>query len=91
MKSTNHGNPNEVQLRVVVNGEAVTVTANRNSPLKTVIPEALHESQNQGQPPENWELKDADGNLLDPNRKIEDFQFADKATLYLSLRVGIGG
>jgi len=84
-------NPNEIELIVVVNGQAVTVEANVNAPVKTIIPHALHESGNSGQPPENWELKDNDGNALDPNRKIEDFQFASGTTLFLSLKVGIGG
>lgn len=84
-------NQNKIDLAVVVNGRSVTVEGNINAPLKTIIPQALHESDNPGQPPENWELKDQDGNPLDPNKKIEDFDFISGTTLFLSLKVGIGG
>lgn len=84
-------NPNEVAIEVVVNGQPVSVTANRNAPLRTVVPEALKLSNNQGQPPENWELRDASGQLLDLGRKIEDFGFAGDVKLFLSLKAGVGG
>jgi uncharacterized protein DUF2604 len=84
-------NPSEVAIEVVVNGQPVSVTANRNAPLRTVVPEALKLSNNQGQPPENWELRDASGQLLDLGRKIEDFGFAEDVKLFLSLKAGVGG
>ena len=87
----NSDKPNHVFFTVVVNGTPVGIEANVNAPLKTIIPEALHESSNQGQPPENWELKDKDGSPLDPNRKIEEFEFTSDTTLFLSLKAGIGG
>lgn len=84
-------NPNEAGIEIVVNGQPVSVTANRNAPLRTVVPEALKLSNNQGQPPENWELRDASGQLLDLGRKIEDFGFAEDVKLFLSLKAGVGG
>jgi len=78
-------------LTVVVNGQPVEVKVNEHAPLQTVIPHALKESGNVGQPPENWELKDAAGNLLDLNKKIEDFHFADDVKLFLSLKAGVAG
>jgi len=91
MKPDDKKNKNEITLTVVVNGNPTEVTANVNAPVHTVIPEALRETDNTGQPPENWELRDEPGNLLDPLRKIEEFGFAPGTKLFLSLKAGIGG
>lgn len=82
---------NQIMLRVVVNGTPVELTANVHAPLHTVIREALRLSNNVGQPPENWELKDLAGNLLDPDKKVEDYNIAPGATLFLSLKAGAAG
>ena len=78
-------------LVIVVNGEPVRVEANPHAPLRTVVPLALAEAHVVGQPPENWELRDAAGNLLDLARKIETFGFTVATELFLSLRAGVGG
>ena len=82
---------NRETLTVIVNGRAVEVEVNDNAPLHTLITKALAESHNTGQPPENWELRDQDGNVLDRDRKIGDFHFAAGALLSLTLKSGIGG
>jgi len=91
MKPNEKDKPNKVTLTVVVNGSPTEVTANVNAPIHTIIPEALRETENTGQPPENWELRDEPGDLLDPQRKIEDFGFAPGTKLFLSLKAGVGG
>ncbi len=78
-------------LTVVVNGRPIELTVNENAPLHTLIPKALEESGNQGQPPDNWELRDERGNLLDLNQKIEDFHFAEGTKLFLNPKAGVGG
>lgn len=83
--------PNQVTFTVVVNGSPTDVTANIHSPIHVLVPEALRETDNTGQPPENWELRDEPGNLLDPQRKIGEFGFAPGTKLFLSLKAGIGG
>ncbi|MBA2335592.1 MAG: DUF2604 domain-containing protein [Blastocatellia bacterium] len=82
---------NKISLTAVVSGTPTEVTANVNAPLKTIIPEALRETGNNGQPPDNWDVKDAAGNILDPNKKIGDFGFTDGVTVFLTLKAGIGG
>ena len=67
------------------------VDANGDVPVGTIIPDALRQTENSGQPPENWELRDADGNLLDLDKKIEDYGFSDKVRLFLNLKAGVGG
>lgn len=82
---------NKETLTVVVNGRPVEIEANIQAPLRTIIPKALEESGNTGQPPENWELRDAAGNLLDLQKKIRDFEFGAAISLFLNLKAGIGG
>jgi hypothetical protein len=82
---------NKIVLSIVVNGKPVGVEGNFNSPLHTIAKEALRKSGNTGQQLENWELKDADGNILDMNRKIEEFGFTEGTTLFLTPGIGIGG
>ena len=84
-------NPNEISLIVVVNGQPTPLTENVNAPLRTAIEHALHASGNSGQPIENWEMRDAGGQILDPARKIGDFNFPPGVTLFLSLKAGVGG
>lgn len=85
------GSANKVDLAVVVNGQPVLLEVNLNAPLRTVIPKALEESGNTGQPAENWELRDADGAELDLDRKIGDYGFPPDVRLFLNLKAGIGG
>ena len=83
--------PKKLSIIVVVNGQPTVVDAVEDAPLHTIIPDALHQTEHSGQPPENWELRDADGNLLDLNKKIGDYGFQDKTRLFLNLKAGIGG
>jgi hypothetical protein len=81
----------KLEIAIVVNGTVALVEANPHAPLHTVIPRALQETGNSGQPPENWELRDAAGTLLDTSKKIEDFHFPADVRLFLSLKAGVGG
>lgn len=92
MAKDTHGNPNDITLMISVNGEeAVPVTGNIHAPLKTIIPEALKDTENVGRPPEDWELKDVNGNLLDLGRKIGEFGFTAAVVLFLGLKAGVAG
>jgi hypothetical protein len=81
----------EITIRIVVNGQPTEVRANPEEQLKTIIPKALQQTGNAGQPPANWELRDAKGDLLDVEKKIEEFHFPPDVTLFLNLKAGIGG
>lgn len=78
-------------LTVIVNGTSTEVERNTNAPLRSIIEKALELTGNVGQPMENWELRDAAGNLLDLDQKIGDYGFSDDARLFLSLKAGVGG
>ena len=59
--------------------------------MSAIIPDALAETGNSGQPPENWELRDADGNLLDLDKTFDDYGFTEKDRFFLNLKAGVGG
>lgn len=82
---------NKIDLEIVVNGQPTVVSANINAPLHTVIPHALGQTGNAGQPPENWEIRDAGGALLALDEKIKTFQFPESTRLFLNLKAGVGG
>ncbi len=78
-------------LTIVVNGQPTQVDANLNEELVAVIPKALEQTGNSGQPPANWELRDGGGNVLDTRDKVGSFHFAAGTALFLNLKAGIGG
>ena len=82
---------NKIQIAVIVNGQPTVVETNVNAPLETIIPHALEQTGNTGQPPENWELRDAQGTLLDTSKKIASFDFPPDVRLFLNLKAGVGG
>jgi hypothetical protein len=81
----------KIALVVVVNGAPTVVEANLNAPLRSIIGPALAQTNNTGQPPENWELRDGAGLILDLSAKIDTFGFAADTRLFLNLRAGVGG
>ena len=82
---------NSLDLTVVVNGQPTTVAANIHEPLHAIIPKALEQTGNMGQPPENWELRDEAGAPLDPAKKVADYHFSPGVRLFLNLKAGVGG
>lgn len=81
----------QIDLVIVVNGQPVPLSPNPNRPLHSLIGRALEESGNAGQPPDNWELRDEAGNLLDLSAKIGSFGFVAGTKLFLNLKAGVGG
>ncbi len=85
-------NDKDIGLQVSVNGEpALTVTVKTNNHLEKVIPLALDASGNIGRPPEDWDLKNEAGDVLDLKKKIEDFGFEAGTLLFLTLKAGEAG
>jgi len=82
---------NKIDIAIVVIGQPTVVSANKNAPLRTVIARALEQTGNAGQPPDNWELRDAAGAPLPLDQKIADFNFPDDLRLFLNLKAGVGG
>jgi hypothetical protein len=77
---------------VVVNGAATVIAVHGNPTLLEIVATALEQTQNSGQPVENWELRTASGTLLtDLSTHIKSPHLADDEQLFLNLRAGIGG
>jgi hypothetical protein len=85
-----HDMHDDAKVIVVVGGVPTEVEANPNAALESVVEKALKQTKNVGQPKENWELKDAAGNPLDPQSKVAIY-LAAHAKVYLNLKAGIGG
>jgi hypothetical protein len=83
--------PKKISITVVVNGKPTDVDAFDSEPLGSIIPDALQQTGNTGQPANNWELRDSDGNLLDLQKKIGEYGFEEKVRLFLNLKAGVGG
>ena len=83
--------PTKLSVSVIVNGQPVEVDVNLNAPLKVVAEHALNQSGNSGQPLENWEMRDAEGQILDLSRKAEDYGLTQGTKLFLNLKAGVGG
>lgn len=90
-RAQGHAEAEKIEFTIVVNGTPCVVEQNVNSPLDAVIERALAETGNVGQPQENWELRDEQGVLLEPTRKIKSYGFPAHVTLFLSLKAGVGG
>jgi hypothetical protein len=75
----------------IINGQDVAVDVNLEAPLSSAVHRALAQSGNTGRPPDEWEVRDTDGILLEQNRTIEDLGLISGARVFLSLRVGAGG
>lgn len=87
---TGKGN-DKVELLVVVNGDEVKVKAKPDETLGEVAAKALEKSENVGQPIENWELRNEDGQILDLARTVSSYNLVDGAILSLTLKAGVAG
>jgi hypothetical protein len=86
-----HGNDDKVKITVVVNGAPTMVESTERELFGDVRKQALDQTGNLAQPPENWELKNEAGETLDPAKKVGDYHFGHEVTLFLSLAAGVAG
>lgn len=82
---------NMITLIFIVNGVDVRLEANLNEPLKAARNKALADSNNTGRPMDEWEIHNAAGQPLDPDKKVGDLDLTDGTRLFLNLKVGAGG
>jgi len=75
----------------IIGGESIAVEANPHEPLHVARDHALKEGEHSGRAPDDWEIKDVNGNILDPTRKIEEFNFQRDTKLYMNQKVSGGG
>lgn len=82
----------KVDLVVVVNGQPAHVAANVNAPLHAVVQKALEETTNTGQPASEWEVRDASGEILSQDMKVNQIPGVTNGTrLFVNLKAGVGG
>lgn len=80
-----------IQLVVVVSGQPFPESVNPNERLEILVRKALNDSDNQGQPPGDWELRLEDGTLLNQEQRAGDAGLRDGMTVFLNPRAGAGG
>ena len=80
-----------VLIEWVISGTPHKRKAPVNSTLGNESRVALETSGNLARSYEEWQIRDANGVLLETNRSIADFNFKPGARLFLSLAVGAGG
>lgn len=73
----------------IINGEHVPTPC--TGMLFVAVRCALANSGNGGRNPEDWELRDERGTLLDQGRTAYDYGFNADTHAYVSLRLGAGG
>ena len=78
-------------LTVVVSGQAVQVTVNHNQTVRHLVEKALHESGNQGQAADQWELRTESGTLIEQSLQVDEAGLHDGITLFLNPKTGAGG
>lgn len=82
---------NHLDLVIVVSGSPEAVRVNRNERLENAVREALRESGNHGQRPDDWELRNEAGQLLALSLHADEAGLFDGQTLFLSPKAGAGG
>jgi hypothetical protein len=86
-----HGHDAKVKITLVVNGQGTLVEAGESELLGDVRQKALEQTHNLAQPAQSWEIKTEAGELLDPNKKVGEYDFGCEVTLFLSLAAGVAG
>jgi len=81
----------EIEITVIVNGQPIAEHVNVKTILRELVKRALDKSGNSGQPVENWELRDAAGQVLDLSKTVEHYGIINGAKLFLNLKAGVGG
>ena len=84
-------NGHKICLVFIINGVDISIEVNLDAPLIEAVQRVLEESNNTGRPPEEWEVRNVDGVLLEMNRTPKELNLQEGARLFLSLRVGAGG
>jgi hypothetical protein len=82
----------DVKLDIVVNGTPVQIKGDPDDALVSLLAPALEKAGVAGGADlTRWVFKDKDGNVLDKNQKLADFDFAKHARVFLSLEAGVAG
>ena len=89
-KKTEH-HRHEHRVEVIVNGKPVEVKYVPQERGKILVERALKKSNNSGQDPEKWQLRDEHGTNLDQTKHFWEYKLTKHAKLFLNLIAGGGG
>lgn len=78
-------------LTIVVSGHPLTEDFPSNQRLEQIVGRVLKQTNNTGQDPSSWELRDSNGNVLNLNLTAAEAGLHDGVTLFLNPRAGAGG
>ena len=81
----------QIEITFIVNGQPVLVKAIVDAPIRLAVKDALEDSGNSGQPFDNWELRDASGQIIDFDKEIGDLVLDKNTKFFLNLKAGVGG
>ncbi len=81
-----------IEITVIINGQPIALDhVAVKEVLRAVVVRALEKSGNSGQPIDNWELRDANGQILDLQKTVADYGIISGVKLFLNLKAGVGG
>ena len=79
------------EIEIVVNGKPEQVKVSFDQQIGEVVKAALEQSGNKGQPADQWELRDASGQILDGSKTVGVLDIKEGTKLFLNLKAGVGG
>ena len=79
------------EITIVVNGKPEGLKVGLDEQIGEAVKAALEQSGNSGQPADQWELRDENGQILDTGKKIGESGIGPGAKLFLNLKAGVGG
>jgi hypothetical protein len=83
--------PHKVEVTVVVSTKPVQVSAQPQWSVEQLIRHALDEAGKRSEKPSDWELRTAEGVVLDQNMRLSQVPITSGVTLYLDPKIGGGG
>lgn len=83
--------PKQIDIVVIVNGSPETIKIKLDQPLLLLLKKALEETENTGQPVENWELRSSEGVELDLGQDVGTAGLKDGDVLSANLKTGAAG
>lgn len=83
--------PKKLRVTFVIGGEPTEVEGKPQDQLVKLLEKALKQSENTGQPVEQWQVTDEPGNALDVTKTLAELGIVDGAILLASLKAGAAG
>lgn len=80
-----------IAVTVVVSGQPALIEIDPSATVEQLVKFSLEKTGNRGQPSSEWELRSADGKLIEQTLTVKDAIIVRGSILYLSPRAGAGG